>query len=65
MSLGVNKQMKKYTIIGGVNGSGKSSLTGVLKEFVSDLGYIIDVDKLAYENGKNNLLAGKIAISIV
>ena len=39
--------MKLYTIIGGVNGCGKSSLTGALKAERSDLGLIIDVDKLA------------------
>ena len=38
--------MKTYTIIGGVNGTGKSSLTGVLKTETLDLGKIIDVDKL-------------------
>lgn len=30
--------MKIYTIIGGVNGVGKSSLTGVLKDSRTDLG---------------------------
>ena len=39
--------MPIYTIIGGVNGSGKSSLTGVLKAQRTDLGRIIDVDKLS------------------
>ena len=39
--------MKLYTIIAGVNGAGKSSLTGALKAERSDLGLIIDVDKLA------------------
>ena len=39
--------MKIYTVIGGINGAGKSSLTGVLKTERSDLGKIIDVDKLA------------------
>lgn len=38
--------MKLYTIIGGVNGCGKSSLTGALKAERSDLGLLIDVDKL-------------------
>ena len=38
--------MKIYTIIGGVNGSGKSSLTGAIKAERKDLGTIIDVDKL-------------------
>ena len=43
--------MKLYTIIGGVNGSGKSSLTGSLKYQRRDLGKIIDVDKLAVQHG--------------
>ena len=43
--------MPIYTIIGGVNGSGKSSLTGVLKAQRTDLGRIIDVDKLAKIHG--------------
>lgn len=36
--------MKTYTIIGGVNGVGKSSFTGVLKERSTDLGVIVDID---------------------
>ena len=40
------ENMKIYTIIGGVNGSGKSSLTGAIKAERKDLGTIIDVDKL-------------------
>ena len=43
--------MKTYTIIGGVNGTGKSSLTGVLKAQTNDLGRIIDVDKITAQNG--------------
>lgn len=39
--------MKIYTIVGGVNGVGKSSFTGVLKERSTDLGTIIEDD---YEN---------------
>ena len=35
--------MKVYTIIGGVNGTGKSSLTGVLRAQHNDLGVIVDV----------------------
>ena len=38
--------MKIYTIIGGVNGVGKSSLTGVLASESNDLGVIIDTDKI-------------------
>lgn len=55
--------MPIYTIIGGVNGAGKSSLTGVLKSERSDLGSVIDVDKIAAENNCGNLEAGKIAVA--
>lgn len=54
--------MKTYTIIGGVNGVGKSSFTGVLKEIGSGLGTIIDVDKLTAELGGNALAGGKAAL---
>lgn len=53
--------MKVYTVIGGVNGAGKSSLTGVLKAERSDLGRIIDVDKLAIKQG-GFIKGGKEAI---
>lgn len=55
--------MKKYTIIAGINGTGKSSFTGVLKTLTNDLGIIIDVDKLAVEHGGNNLKAGRTALA--
>lgn len=54
--------MKYYTIIGGVNGVGKSSFTGVLKERSTDLGTIIDVDKITAELGGNTLAGGKAAL---
>ena len=54
--------MKIYTIIGGVNGVGKSSFTGVLKERSTDLGTIIDVDKITAELGGNALAGGKAAL---
>ena len=54
--------MPNYTIIAGVNGVGKSSLSGVLKSERNDLGYIIDVDKLGFENKCSPLAAGKLAI---
>ena len=53
--------MKIYTVIGGVNGAGKSSLTGVLKAERSDLGKIIDVDKLAALHG-SFVEGGKAAV---
>ena len=54
--------MKTYTIIGGVNGVGKSSVTGVLKERSTDLGMIVDVDKITAELGGNALAGGKAAL---
>lgn len=55
--------MKYYTIVGGVNGVGKSSFTGVLKERSTDLGTIIDVDKITAEMGGSALAGGKAALS--
>lgn len=54
--------MKTYTIIGGVNGVGKSSFTGVLKERSTDLGIIVDVDKITAELGTGALTGGKAAL---
>ena len=53
--------MRTYTIIGGVNGVGKSSFTGLLKEQRSDLGIIIDVDKITAELGGNAFAGGVFA----
>lgn len=54
--------MKVYTIIGGGNGTGKSSLTGVLKTQTTDLGIIIDVDKITAQNGGSAIQGGRIAL---
>ena len=51
--------MKVYTIIGGVNGTGKSSLTGVLRTLLRDMGRIIDVDKITADNGLTPLEGGR------
>ena len=56
------KSMKIYTIIGGVNGVGKSSLSGVLSAESRDLGTIIDTDKITAEHGGDRLAGGKKAI---
>ncbi len=53
--------MSIYTIIAGVNGVGKSSFTGVIKENI-DIGVIIDVDKITYEHGKGKIEGAKIAL---
>ena len=57
--------MKIYTIIGGVNGSGKSSLSGVLSAESSELGIIIDTDKLTAERGGDRIKGGKAAIALI
>ena len=54
--------MKTHTIIGGVNGVAKSSFTGVLKERSTDLGVIVDVDRITAELGGNALTGGKAAL---
>ncbi|NLS85695.1 MAG: hypothetical protein GXZ14_08910 [Ruminococcaceae bacterium] len=54
--------MKIYTVIGGINGAGKSSFTGSLKYQRDDLGVIIDVDKLAAQLGGDEYEAGKQAV---
>jgi len=57
--------MKIYTIVGGVNGVGKSSFTGVLKSRTTDLGAIVDVDKITAQMGGKALEGGKRAIRIM
>ena len=57
--------MKTYTIVAGVNGCGKSSLNGVLRTEISNLGKIIDVDKIAAGCGGNLLDGGKKAIALI
>lgn len=57
--------MKKYTIIGGVNGVGKSSLTGVLVGEYNDFGIVIDTDSLTAKLGGDKLKGGKEAIRII
>ena len=57
--------MKIYTIIGGVNGVGKSSLSGVLSAESSDLGIIIDSDKITAEIGGDKIKGVKLAIKII
>ena len=57
--------MKIYTIIGGVNGVGKSSFTGVLKTRTTDLGIVVDVDKITARLDGKALEGGKQAIRIM
>lgn len=50
-------------IIGGVNGVGKSSFTGVLNGCTTDLGTIIDVDIITAELGGDTLASDKVALT--
>lgn len=56
--------MKTYTVIGGVNGVGKSSLTGVLARFDHSLGVIVNTDALIKIHG-SGLKGGKSALGII
>ena len=55
--------MNNYILIAGVNGTGKSSLRGVLEGQGVLLGHIIDADVIAKQNNYNNIKAGKKAIA--
>ncbi len=57
--------MKLFTIIGGVNGVGKSSLSGVLSAESTELGQIIDTDKITAELCGDRIAGGKKAIKLV
>ncbi len=57
--------MKTYTIIVGVNGAGKSSLTGVLRTEMTNLGKIVDVDKIIVKCGNNVIEGGKKSIELI
>lgn len=57
--------MKTYTIVAGVNGCGKSSLTGVLRTETDNLGKIIDVDKITASCGGNTIEGGKKAVELI
>ena len=54
--------MKCYTVIGGVNGAGKSSFTGSLKAQSTELGTVIDVDKITAECSGNAVEGARRAI---
>lgn len=57
--------MKTYTIIAGVNGAGKSSLTGVLRTEITNLGKIIDVDKIIAKCNGNMIEGDKKSIELI
>ena len=57
--------MKTQTIVAGVNGCGKSSLTGVLRTEINNLGKMIDVDKITVACGGNVIEGGKQAVAMI
>lgn len=57
--------MKRFTIIGGVNGVGKSSIYGVLGSINEDLGVVIDTDKITARLGGDKLKGGKEAVRMI
>ena len=54
--------MNNYVIVAGADGTGKSSLRGVLEGQNVLLGHIIDANAIAKENDFDNIKAGKKAI---
>lgn len=57
--------MKTYSMIGGVNGVGKSSFSGVLSRKTNDLGVIVDTDKLNAQFCGDRIKGGKKAIALI
>lgn len=57
--------MKIYTIIGGVNGVGKSSLTGALSADHPEFGTIIDTDSITARNNGDKIRGGRIAVKLL
>lgn len=57
--------MKIYTIIGGTNGVGKSSFLGSLDEQRSDLGVIVDADKINLRFNGDKVKGGKAAAKMI
>lgn len=57
--------MKIYTIVGGVNGVGKSSFTGVLKSQTTELGVIVDVDRITARSGGSAVQGGRAAVRLI
>ncbi|MBD5115021.1 MAG: hypothetical protein HDT46_07425 [Ruminococcaceae bacterium] len=57
--------MKKFTIVGGVNGVGKSSFSGVLSKADTELGIIVDADKLTAKASGDKIKGAKEAVRII
>lgn len=57
--------MKSFTILGGVNGVGKSTLAGVLASVTDNFGTLVDADKLTVQCGGNKIEGGKTAVKLI
>lgn len=57
--------MKHFTILGGVNGVGKSTLAGVLASVTDNFGTLVDADRLTAQCGGNKLEGGKQAVRLI
>lgn len=57
--------MKKFTLIGGADGVGKSSFLGILDEQRDDLGVVIDADKINLRFGGDKVKGGKAASQMI
>lgn len=55
--------MNNYILIAGINGTGKTSLRGVLEGQGTPLGHIIDADAIAKQNNDDNMSASRQALS--
>lgn len=55
--------IKIYTIIGGVNGVGKSSFLGILKEIDPYLGVIIDTNDILIEVTTQNCISANVSFT--
>ncbi|MDE6728949.1 MAG: zeta toxin family protein [Oscillospiraceae bacterium] len=57
--------MRHFTILGGVNGVGKSTLAGVLTSVADDFGTLVDADRLTVQCGGNKLEGGRRAVKLL
>lgn len=53
--------MRRFTIVGGAYGVGKSSFLGCLNEHRDDLGVIVDADKINLRFDGDKMRGGKVA----
>lgn len=57
--------MKKFTIVGGADGVGKSSFLGSLNEQRDDLGVVVDADKINLRFDGDKVKGGKAASQLI